>query len=113
MATEDDEDDEEDILLVCYLHSRTVSKKNIRKYKKKRDRRVWIHETLSLRNTLGEFHRLIQELLMDTTRYQQYFRMTPDDFQELVLIISPLIHRSSTTYREAISDSERLAITLR
>ena len=53
----DSESDSEDelILFAYYLNTR----KRKRNY---RQQRFWIHSTITSRNELGEYHRLIQEL---------------------------------------------------
>jgi predicted transcriptional regulator len=53
---------------------------------RKRQRRVWIYETIQLREELGKFKRLIQELNLDAVRFRQYFRMTPHVFEELIRV---------------------------
>jgi len=50
----------------------------------KQRRHVWIHEVNSRRNALGEYHRLVQELRLDKSRFKQYFWMTPSVFDELL-----------------------------
>lgn len=84
-----------------------------RRRKKREKRRMWVHPTLKLRKEHGEFHRLIQELRDHPDRFYTYFRMSPPLFDDLLEKVGPHIRRLDTNYREAISPSERLAITLR
>lgn len=65
------------------------------------------------RQALGEFHCLVQELRLDTERFQCYFRMTPDQFDYVLGLISPTVTKLNTNYRDPIPAAERLAITLR
>uniref|UniRef100_A0A672R0C1 Zgc:194221 n=1 Tax=Sinocyclocheilus grahami TaxID=75366 RepID=A0A672R0C1_SINGR len=45
--------------------------------KKGRTRRsVWVHEILGARKQLSEYHRLVQELKLDVSRFKEYFRMS-------------------------------------
>jgi len=76
-------------------------------------RRFWIHDVIRKRSELGEYHRLVQELRLDSTRFQQYFRMTPTKFDELLSLVGPLIQREDTSFRKAIEPGQRLAITIR
>ena len=65
-------DDDDELLLLAYVYNQKMKRQLISKRRRRR-RRVWVHETIARRPELGEFHRLIQELMMDTDRFQQYF----------------------------------------
>ena len=67
-----------------------------RKRRMKRKRQFWIHDTIRRRKELGEFHRLVQELRLDSTRFQQYFRMSPSTFDDLVNMVGPYIQKQTT-----------------
>lgn len=43
----------------------------------------------------------------------RYMRMSPESFDNLVSLVSPLISKVSTRLRKLISSAERLALTLR
>lgn len=45
--------------------------------------------------------------------FKNFFRMSSSDMEGLLRKIDPLIRKSDTNYREAISPQERLAVTLR
>uniref|UniRef100_A0A671RVC8 Zgc:194221 n=1 Tax=Sinocyclocheilus anshuiensis TaxID=1608454 RepID=A0A671RVC8_9TELE len=62
---------------------------------------------------LGEYHRLVEELKLDGSRFKEYFRMSRAQFEVLLQKIGPSITRRDTNYREAISSEERLSICLR
>ena len=55
-------DDDDELLLLAYVYNRKIKRQLISK-KRRRRRRVWVHETVARRSELGEFHRLIQELM--------------------------------------------------
>lgn len=74
---------------------------------------VLIKYTWHFVQTLGEFHRLVQELRSDGDRFRRYFRMTTQQFDYVLDVLSPAIARVTTNYRASISPAERLAITLR
>ena len=62
----------------------------------------------------GQFHRLAKELRLEReSSYLEYFRMNPQTYDSLLNIIQPRILKQNTCMREAISPSERLAVTLR
>ncbi|KAK0147520.1 Protein ALP1-like [Merluccius polli] len=95
--------DPKDIALVAlYLRRR-----------RRRRRSIWVHPTVQRRYDHGEYHRLVSELRLDEVRFQQYFRLNRTEFDELLLKVVPLITKTDTSFRSAISPGERLAICLR
>ena len=53
--------------------------------------RWWIHEKIKQIKIYGVYYHLVQELKMDSERFHQYFRMTSEQFGDiLVLQIEPL-----------------------
>ena len=81
-----------------------------------RKRRVlWAHKYLMQRNCprAGSYN-LMKELLGENIeKFKNFVRMGPEEFNELVCGISPMIERKYTIFRRAISVKERLAVTLR
>ena len=73
---------------------------------------MWVHDIFKKRNTLGE-QKLISELREDTEKFFSYFRMSPQQFDELLRLVAPKITKKNTNWRPAISAEIRLAITLR
>jgi hypothetical protein len=62
----------------------------------------------------GHFDRLLEELrLEDAMAFQNFMRMSPELFDEILVRITPRIQRSDTNFRQAIVPGVRLAITLR
>jgi len=96
--------------LVCNNENESTKK---RKRKKKHERRFWIHDVITRRDELGEYHRLVQELRHDPERFPRYFRMSTSQFDMLLDLIGPEIEKLSTNWRRSVSATERLAITLR
>ena len=72
-----------------------------------------MHEILQGREQHGEFHRLVQELRLDGERFQRYFRLDREQFDQLLSMIGPVITMMTTNYRRPIPPAERLAICLR
>ena len=98
------EEEEEEALLVLMMATKPVQK---------RKRRWWVHETLSKRKELGEFHTLVNELYLDEERFHQYFRMSKCQFTEILSFLKEDLARQATYLRQPISPTERLAICLR
>ncbi|MED6240301.1 hypothetical protein ATANTOWER_018998 [Ataeniobius toweri] len=76
-------------------------------------RRVRILQTIQRRSEFGEFHHLLQELRAEEDRFQRYFRLSPDQFDNLLTRISARISYQDTNYRRSISTEERLSICIR
>ena len=68
---------------------------------------------LQKRIQLGEFHHLLQELRLDDSRFQRYFGLTGDQFEDLLARVGTKISRQDTNYRRSISAAECLSICLR
>jgi hypothetical protein len=81
--------------------------------RRRRKRTWWIHPINQKREELGEYHRLVLELRLDSERFIKYFRMTPDLFDNLLSKVGPLIQKRGSNFRKTLSASQRLAITLR
>ncbi len=43
-----------------------------------------MHDILQARQQLGEYHRLVQELRLDDGRFQRYFRLDREQFNNLL-----------------------------
>lgn len=100
-------DSEDELLLLSYVCHR----RNLIQQRKRR--RFWVHTIIEQREKLGEYHRLVQELKLDSSRFTAYFRMTPTMFEDLLSLIAPIIKKKNTNYRKAIEPEQRLAITIR
>lgn len=76
-------------------------------------RRKWVHDVNLMRNNFGEFHHLKDQLRKDESKFKEYFRMRPEQFDRLLGIIENHIEKQKTNYRESIHTEERLALCLR
>ena len=74
-------------------------------------KKEWESLYLRRRNDCGEFHTLFDDLTAD--QFKNYFRMSRDQFNELLDIIHNDITACDTNYRKAIGPKEKLAICLR
>lgn len=80
---------------------------------RKRCRHIWVHPMLKNRKIESEFFTLHKELMDDETKFYQYYRMSKDQFRYLLDKIIGDITKNNTTFREAISPIEKLAVCLR
>ena len=78
----------------------------------KRRHRWWVHEILTRMNEQGAYHNLVMELELDSEQFQQYFRLTREQFARVLqLVVEPLTIHS--IFREVICPRQRLATCLR
>lgn len=77
------------------------------------NRTHWVHPINQRRRRYGEYHHLMQDLELDDERFRTYFRLTRNEFEEVLNLIDSDISKKDTNYREAISSKERLAVCLR
>ena len=78
----------------------------------KRERK-WVHEVDMKRREFGEFHHLMKQLRQDEVKFKEYFRMSSNQFEQLLSLIKDDIEKKEVNYRESISAEERLALCLR
>lgn len=107
---EDDTSDDETLEEEDYRHRR---RRLIIAYfmKKKRKHRYWISQHIQSWKTSSEFNTLFNEL--DDENFKMYYRVSRQQFDELLTMIAKDIAKSDTNFRKAISPEERLAICLR
>ena len=80
--------------------------------KKRRKHRWWVHGLLQKRKEYGVFYHLVKELNLDAERFQQYFRLSREQFAQVLFGIGPYIEKRSRS-REVIDTRQRLAVCLR
>jgi hypothetical protein len=81
---------------------------------KPKARSLWVKPWLLLRPMMGQYHLLMNELrLKDVQAFQNFTRMTPHMFFNLLETLTPQIEKQDTNYRKAIGPGTRLALTLR
>ena len=86
----------------------------MKKLKFKKKRKCWVRKIYQDRIEKGEYHLLVKELrIHDREYFFRCFQMSPTLFEELLAMITPCITKQPTQFRDPISPSERLCITLR
>lgn len=78
----------------------------------KKSRRYWVHPINRRRHQLGIYNQLVQELRCDNQRHLKYLRMSKENFDELLLLVTPYIKKQDTHLRESILPGLKLAATL-
>lgn len=78
-----------------------------------REKRVWVREWIQRRNTHGASALLLSELAMeDTKEYMSFLRLTPDNFNTLLDLISSKISKNDTQMRDSLPARLKLEVTL-
>jgi hypothetical protein len=81
---------------------------------KRKKRRWWVRSWILRRNDLGTSARLFKELeLEDPSSYANILRLSVPKFKELLELVTPLIQKKYTKFRQAIPRKTKLEITLR
>ncbi|KAL8612112.1 hypothetical protein ACOMHN_013991 [Nucella lapillus] len=82
------------------------------KKRQKRQHRWWVHAILEKRRQYGTYHHLVQELQLDGEMFQQYFRLSREQFSQVLFLIGDTLIKDNRI-RDVISPRERLAVCLR
>ncbi|KAJ8935151.1 hypothetical protein NQ314_012969 [Rhamnusium bicolor] len=77
------------------------------------NKRFWVHPINSERLLYGKFHTLHFKLKQYPDKFFAFYRMSVSSFEELLSLVGPSIKKEDTQLRCAISEEERLSVTLR
>lgn len=102
-------DEEQFVVVACLL----AEEEDLEKKANNRKHSIWVHNIFKKRSEHGEYHTLFPDLLIDDTKFFQYFHMSQFKFSYLVDILKPHLLRQNTAYMEAIGPEERFAVCLR
>lgn len=98
--------DDSDVAIASAIYILISSEKK----KKRRKRRWW---TISLFNRHNGNKRLNDLSIENSGKFQNFCRMSAEDFEFLLNLIGPHITKQTTHLRRPVSAKERLAVTLR
>ncbi|XP_050064956.1 uncharacterized protein LOC126553887 [Aphis gossypii] len=76
-------------------------------------RRYWVNEYYKSRNKYNATNMLYDLTLNSTKKFENFCRMSPEDFEYLLNKIGPSITKTDTNMRKSIPIQEKLAVTLR
>lgn len=114
MALNDDEIDSAlAAVIALYYDSSSDDDDEDLQYSSRR-RSVWTKNWLLKRGTEGFGAKLFKELQEEEPAlHHNFLRMTNDQFQHLLRLVTPYIEKQNTVMRESITSSDRLSCTLR
>ena len=99
------------VVAMCGLAVSTVL--IMRRRRNRRNRKICAREWILGWERQGAYHQLKHELhAMDVSSYCNFLRMHSSTFERLLTMVAPLITRRDTNMCQAITPSERLALTL-
>jgi hypothetical protein len=82
--------------------------------KKEKRKRTWVQKWIRRRNLYGASNTFLKELAeKDPSEYVRHLRMSPEKFDELLVITEPSIRKKDIAMRMAIPTRTKLEITLR
>ena len=82
-------------------------------YKKKHKRRIWSKAWLQKRKMYNDINLLRELRTSKSIDFENYLRMGPNTFNELLNLVTPYIQTQNTIMRECFSSEKRLVATLR
>lgn len=89
----------------------------IHKKKRKMKRRYWVRPSLRNRPDVSP---ILEDFRLDDinrrkirSKFNTFLRISSEEFETLVNLTGPMISKSDTRWRNAVSATDRLAITLR
>ena len=89
--------EEEELLLLAGLTFVQAQQGVPRRRRQRRRRRWWINPCLQRRPLFGQYENLMVELYRENREdYQNFLRIKPDLFQELVERLGPLVEKKDT-----------------
>lgn len=100
------------IIIMCAAEE----KENEKKQKRNVRRSIWVRQWLTKRSTDGAYQKTLMEFREVNNQnflFTNFIRMDDETFKELLQLVSPFIKKQDTNMRPAISEQERLAVTLR
>ena len=82
--------------------------------KKRKSKTFWVRKLFKERKSSRFFHVLTKELEMfDQEYFLRFLRISPNRYEHMLSIVYPELQCQRTHFREPISPSERLTLTLR
>ena len=77
------------------------------------ERNIWVHPLNQERSRKGEFYTLYKDQRKFPERFFENYRMSVEQFDYLLGLVSPLIEGKSCNFRTPISAEQKLVLTLR
>lgn len=104
----------EELALIAIINQQNIVLLHHRRRRRRGARTVWVRPWICRRFTLGMYDRLLVELKKEDGRsFQNFMRMPPVMFDELVQRLTPRITKQNTNFRPSLEPGLKVAITLR
>lgn len=106
--------EEENALLILMFDAAEFFVQNPENKRRRVKRSIWVRDWVKRRKQFGCYAQLLKELEDEVPYlYKNFLRMNIADFNNVLELVTPIIKKEDTRFRESISPGERLAVTLR
>lgn len=85
----------------------------LRRKRRSRNRQVWIDPIIKVRYLNGLYYTLFDKLVANPTKFFNFFRMSKETFDYILVVLSEKIKKQDTRMRMAVPPEEMLAVTIR
>lgn len=99
---------------MVHVHQYLVNRRRRRQLRRRAVRYIWVRDWIRRRPELGLYDRLMVELRREDPRaFQNFMRMPPAMFDEVVQRLTPALTKTTTHCREPLEPGLKVALTLR
>ena len=81
-------------------------------YRRQKDHRYWVHPINQSCQQFGEFQTLYKDMRKYPDRFYTYYRMSTEQFDDILAQTEHLIYKPNTNWQCSISAEEKLAICI-
>ena len=99
--------EQHELLLIAVAHKFM----QLKTHNQRRKHRWWVHDIIKNWLQQGAYHNLVKELQFDEEKFQQYFRLTGEQFDQVLCYVEEDLSKHCRS-REVICPRQRLAICL-
>jgi len=108
-----EEEIEDNLLFLAAAAECVTITKRRRRRRFHHQRRFWARQWLQSRKTERGMMHFVDELRDDMSGFQGFLHMSSQEFNHLLLIITPQLQKTDTFMRDSISAKEMLVVALR
>ena len=81
--------------------------------RRKVDRKYWVHPIIKVCYVEGAYYTLFDKLVLDDNKFFNFFRMSKETFDYILVNLSDIIKKEDTRFRMAIPPEEMLSVAIR
>ena len=100
------------LLILFLLYKKLRLHISYQQHRQQKRRRYRVHPLNQRRENLGVYSHLIREIRSFDNHHRRYLRITAENFDRILSLVSPMITRRDTRLRKAVEPGLKLAVTL-